>query len=106
MTKKMEDVRNDADSLLDEYKRFWDPWFWKIEPNLGDDEAKKIFDELNDVKSVERKNPSSTISKPTVLPSRVKDVKSLKPDLGSMKGWEKGWKILHTNYGITVYYEY
>lgn len=106
MAKKMEDVRDDADSLLDEYKRFWDPWFWKIEPNLGDDEAKKIFDELNDVKSVERKNPSSTISKPTVLPSRVKDVKSLKPVLGSMKGWEKGWKIRHTNYGITVYYEY
>ena len=48
MTEIMEDVRDDADSLLDEYKRFSDSQYWKIEKHFDDDEAKKIFDELNE----------------------------------------------------------
>ena len=81
MTKVMEDVRDDADSLLDEYQKFSDSQYWKVEKHFDDDEAKKIFDELNDVKSVERKNPSSTISKPTVLPPLVKDVKRVESSI-------------------------
>ena len=46
MTEIMQNVRNDADSLLDEYKRFSDSQYWKVEKHFDDDEAKKIFDEL------------------------------------------------------------
>ena len=46
MTERLQSVEKKVMELWVEKQKFSDLWFWKIEPNLGDNEAKKIFDEL------------------------------------------------------------
>ncbi len=63
MTERLQSVNEKVQKRIWEEQKFWDPWYWKIEPNLGDDEAKKIFDELEEKEGKELQSVNEKVQK-------------------------------------------